>query len=126
MHHKACFWKPFGSERVNESKNLLKSSEKYFYPAFSSFWAKLRQKKLYLVRSEILGLFFNALTGDYEYSRSNGDNLLLPIQMQLSGKSKGLFYAVFESTLNFKCFGKQVSLIDHVFLKLFTPKNVLT
>ena len=41
MDNRACFWKPFGSERVNESQKLLKSAEKYFYPTFSSFWAKL-------------------------------------------------------------------------------------
>ena len=26
MHNPACFWKPFGIERVNESKKLLKSA----------------------------------------------------------------------------------------------------
>ena len=41
MRNTACFWKPFGSERVNESQKLLKSAEKYSYPTFSSFWAKL-------------------------------------------------------------------------------------
>ena len=38
---RACFWKPFGSERVNEFQKLLKSPEKYFYPTFSSFSGKL-------------------------------------------------------------------------------------
>ena len=32
MHNRAGFWKPFGSERVNQSENLLKSVQKYFYP----------------------------------------------------------------------------------------------
>ena len=31
MHKRACFWKPFGSEHVNESQKLSKSLEKYFY-----------------------------------------------------------------------------------------------
>ena len=35
MHNTACFWKPFGIERVNESKKLLKSAEKYVSPPFS-------------------------------------------------------------------------------------------
>ena len=56
MHNSACFWKPFFSKRVNESQKLLKSAEKYFYPTFLSFWAKLSEKKLFLIRSEILGL----------------------------------------------------------------------
>ena len=29
--------KQFGSESVTESRRLLKSEEKYFYPTFSSF-----------------------------------------------------------------------------------------
>ena len=37
MNQKICFWKLFGSGRVNESQNLVKSDEKYFYPTFSSF-----------------------------------------------------------------------------------------
>ena len=30
MHNRACFWKTFGSERVNESQKRKKSAEKYF------------------------------------------------------------------------------------------------
>ena len=41
MDNRACFWKPFGSERVNEFKKFLKSAQKYFYRTFSSFWDKL-------------------------------------------------------------------------------------
>ena len=60
MHSKASSWKPSGSESVNESQKLLKSAEKYFYPTFSSFWAKLSSKKFFLMRSKILGLFDNS------------------------------------------------------------------
>ena len=79
MHNTACFWKPFGSERVNESEKFLKSAEKYFYRTFSSFWAKLSSEKLYLMISEISGLLVNTLTANYEYPRSNKENLSLPI-----------------------------------------------
>ena len=41
MHNRACFWKAYCSERVNESQKLLQYAEKNFYPTFSSFWAKL-------------------------------------------------------------------------------------
>ena len=41
MHNRACFWKPFGSERVNESQKLLQYAEKNFYPNFSFFRAIL-------------------------------------------------------------------------------------
>ena len=71
----------------------------------------------------------NTLNANYEYSRSNRENLPLPIQMQLSEKPKtspGYFIAFLESTLNFEHFFKKMSLIAQVFLKLFTPKDVLT
>ena len=86
MHKKASFWKPFGRERVNESHKLLKSAEKYFYPNFSSPWVKLREKNLFSIRDEILGLLDNTLTANYEYSRSNKEHLPLPIQIKLSKK----------------------------------------
>ena len=60
-----------------------------------------------LVRSEILGLLVNILTANYEYSRSNTDNLPLPFQMQLSEKLKKYFafFIVFlQSALNFEHF----------------------
>ena len=78
MHNRVCFWKPFGSERVNESQTLLQSAEKDFYPTFSSFIGKLSEKKLYLIGSEILGQLDNTLTANYEYLPINSENLSLP------------------------------------------------
>ena len=72
----------------------------------------MSQKKSLLVRSEILGLLVNTLTSKYEYSRSNMDSLLLPIQMQLSETPKNFcqFFIVFlKSTLNFERFGKKLA-----------------
>ena len=86
MHHRDCFWKPFGRDRVNESQKHLKSAETYFYPNFSWFWAKLTLKKLILIRSENLGLLANTLTANEEHSRSNGENVPLKIQIKLSDK----------------------------------------
>ena len=71
------------------------------------------------------------MTANYEYSRSNRENLPLPIQMQLSEKPKTFcqfFIAFLESSLNFEHFEKEkkkVSLIAQVFLKLLTPKDML-
>ena len=79
MHNRAFSWKPFGSERVNESQKNLKSAKKDFYPTFSLFWAKMSYKKLFLIRYEILGLPVNTMTANYEYSRSNRENLPSPI-----------------------------------------------
>ena len=66
----------------------------------------MSSKKFILTRSDILGLLVNTLTANFEYSRSNRENLLLPIQIQLS-KNQSIFDCVFcgflESTLNFQC-----------------------
>ena len=51
----------------------------------------------------------HTLTAIYKHSRSNRKNLPLPIQMQLSRKSKTFcqfFIAFLESTLNFEHFEK--------------------
>ena len=71
----------------------------------------------------------NTLNANYEYSRSSRENLPLPIQMQLSEKPKTFsefFIEVLEFTLNFEHFEKKMTLIAQVFLKLMTPKDVLT
>ena len=129
MHNRDCFRKSFGSERVNESEKLLKSAERYFFSIFSSFREKLSFKKLFLIRSETLGLLVNTLTANYEYSRGNRENLPLQIQIQLSKKPLifcSFFFAFLESALNFQCSEKKkMSLIGPVFLKILTPKDVL-
>ena len=71
----------------------------------------------------------NTLTANYEHSRSNTDNLPLPVQMQLSEKPETFspfFIAFLESVLNFEHFEKKMSLIAPVFLKLLIPKDVFT
>ena len=63
-----------------------------------------------LVSREILGLFVNTLTGDNKYSVQDWDNLLLPIQMQLSEKPKtfsDFFVPFLESTSNVKHFERK-------------------
>ena len=52
----------------------------------------------------------NTLTANYEYSRSNTDNLPLSVQMQLSEKLEifsASFIAFLESALNFEHFEKK-------------------
>ena len=110
MHERSCFWKHFGSERVDESLKLLKSAEKYLYPTLISFWANLSWKKSFWVRSEILGLLVNRLTANYEPSRRNTDNLPQPLQMQLSEKLKiftAFFSCIPEIRIKFGAFWKK-------------------
>ena len=86
MHNRASFWKPIGSERVNASQTHLKYTEKYFYSTISSFWDELIEKKLFSISCEILGLLGNTLTANCKYSRSNRENLPLPLQSKWSKK----------------------------------------
>ena len=128
MDSKACFWKPFDSERVNESQILLKPAEKNCYLTFSSFWAKLSYKKVFLTRSENLGLPYNQLTANLEYTRSNRENLQLPIQIKLFEKPpmfSCIFFPFLECTLNLPCSETKRNLIGQVFLKFLSPRYVL-
>ena len=62
----------------------------------------------------------NMLAANHEYFRSNRENSLLPIRMQLSKKVKTFgqfFIEVLESTLNFEHFEIKFSVIAEVFLK---------
>ena len=102
----ASFLKPCGSERLNELLKLLKSAEKHFYYTFSSLLDKLSQEKLFLIRFEISGLPVNTLSANCEFSRSNRENLPLPIQIKLSKKLSvlsGIFFPILESTFNLQC-----------------------
>ena len=80
------------------------------------------------MRCEILGLLVNTLTANYEYSHRNRENLQLPIKLKLS-KTLSTFsrisFAILESTSNFQCSEKDMSLIGQVNLKLLTTKDVL-
>ena len=89
----------------------------------------MSEKKLFSIRSEILGLLDNTLTGNYENSRSNGENLMLPIEIKLSKKSY-TFWAIFLMHFwllheIFNVLKKRMSLIGKVFLKFLTPTNEL-
>ena len=128
MHNRDSFWKPFGSERVNESQKILKSSEKHFYPTFSFFWAKLSLKKLNLIRSEILGLLVNMLTAHYDHSRSNREYLPLQIHTKFPKKPRYFWSILFQflkSSLNLQCSETKICFIGQIFRKLLTPKYVL-
>ena len=89
----------------------------------------MSSKKSFLARAEILGLLVKTLTANYEYSRSNTDNLPLPFQMILSEKLKtfsAFFIAFFESAIIFDHSETKKTLRAQVFLRLLTPKDAFT
>ena len=63
-----------------------------------------------LLLSEILGLFVNIMTAYDRYSLPNSENLIQPIQMQLSQKQKTFsqsFATFLKTTSNFQHFQKK-------------------
>ena len=77
---------PFSSQRANLFRTLLKSALHHFDPNLLLISRKLSWKTTLLVKSEILGLFFNRLTAYYMYSRQNWENFSQQFKMQLSSK----------------------------------------
>ena len=62
----------------------------------------------------MLGLFDKTLTANYEYFRSNRENLHLPIEIKLSEKPQKFcctFFPFFGSKLNVPCSERKKSLI---------------
>ena len=85
-------------------------------------------KKSLLVTYKVLRLFVNTLTADDKYSLLSGDNLMQPIQIDLSQKDKTffeLFCAFFRSISNLEHFQKKMTLIAYVFPKLRISKDVV-
>ena len=91
MYKKFRFRTPFGSQRVNGSQILQKSAPENVLAIVSLFRDKLSSKTSLIVRSEILGLFFNTVTADDKYPCHNRKNIAQSIRMQLSNKPKTFF-----------------------------------
>ena len=88
MPESFCFRTPFGSPRVNGSKTLLKSARQPFYDNFPLKSNKLSCLSCLIVRSVILGPFFNTLTTDQMYSCHKWDKFPQQAQTELSSKPK--------------------------------------
>ena len=86
-----CFRTPFDSQRVKGFETLVKCWWEHFQHIFSLPWSKTILKMSVLVICETLGLFVNSLTANEKniYIKKYlwyCENLLLPIQVQLSRK----------------------------------------
>ena len=101
MPEKPYFRTAFGNQPVNGYETLLKSARHYYYPIFPGIWDKLSWKKSALVRSKILGLFFNTLIAEYAYSGRNMQTFTQKVLTPLSLKQKifsRFFIAFLKST----------------------------
>ena len=93
----------FASDHVNESQTLLRSARNQLHTTLPIIRDRGSRKRLFLVRSGLLGQFVNTLTADYKYSRLNRQNLCQQVPRPISrkGKSCSEFFVAFpKSTLN--------------------------
>ena len=104
MCKKFRFRLPFQKEHGKRVSTLLKFEPQHLYHIYSSTGRQLSCKKSPLVIWESLRLFLNTMSAVGKCSFPNRDNLMQPIDMQLSQKLKifsGFFSAFPESRLNF-------------------------
>ena len=83
MPESSSFRTLFESERVHGCQTLLKPTRQLFSANFPLIQDKLSYKTSLLVRSEILGLFGNALTRDHMYCSHNLQIIFSMFQDQL-------------------------------------------
>ena len=84
---------------------MLKSSSEHLYYIDWSLPSQLSWKKSLLLGGHLLGLLGNTVAADEKYPVLNRDNLMIPVQMQLSQKENifSEFFARFlKSPISFK------------------------
>ena len=74
----------FDSQHVKRLETREKSSLGIFYHIFSSLWGEMTWKICPWLKFEIIGLFVNTWTADYNYPVPVCENLPFPIPIQLS------------------------------------------
>ena len=108
---KKCHLKgSFGKKHGKCAHTLLKCQGQQLYHIYWSLWKQLTCKKSLLGTCKISGLFPNTLSADSKYSLLNRENLMQPIEIQLSRKQKTFsefFFAFWKSISNFEHFQKK-------------------
>ena len=110
MSKKSRFKGYLDKEHDKRPEALLKSASPQLYHIHRSLLSQLSWQKSLLLTCKILGLLVNTLIADEKYPVLNGDNLKIPIKMQLSYKQKNFsrfFTIVLTSRLKFKRFEKK-------------------
>ena len=75
---------PFDSQHIERFQTQVKSSWEHFYHIFSQLWGEMIWKISPSLKFEIIGLFVNIWAANYKYPVPHCENLLFPIQIQLS------------------------------------------
>ena len=85
---KSCFRLPLQKEHGKRVSTLFKFERQHLYHIYWSMGRQFSCKKSLLVICKSLGLFVNTMSAVDKCSLPNRDNLMQPIQMQLSRKLK--------------------------------------
>ena len=107
MPKKSRFKGSFKKQHGKCAQTLLKCQDQPLYHIYWSLLTHESYKKNLLVISKISRLFINTLIADFKYSLFNRDNLMQPIQMQLSRKQEtfsDFFFCIFEIYFKFWTF----------------------
>ena len=74
----------FEIQHVKRFQTLVKSSWEHLYHIFWSLWGEIIWKISTWLKFDIIGLFANTWAADFKYPVPDCENLLFPIQIQLS------------------------------------------
>ena len=110
MSKKSRFKLPFQKQHDKLVHPRLKCASQHLYHIDWSLPSQFSWKKSMFLTGQIVGLLVNTLLADEMYTVLNGDNLTIPIQMQLSQKHKSFcqfFPAFLKSRWNFEHFYKK-------------------
>ena len=127
MWNSLCFWTPFGNQRVNGFRALLKSALHHFYRISPWIKDKLSWRKPALVWSEILRHFVNTLNVDGKYTCHNMQNFPQQLQTPLSQKEKtfsGFFIAFLQFAWNLQHFQKKHEFPSLIISEIIHCKRV--
>ena len=83
---KCRFLVPFNKQHGKRAQTVFKSSRRHLYHSYRSVQKIFSLKNSLLVICKFLRLFVSRFTADDKYSLLNRENLMKPIQMQLSEK----------------------------------------
>ena len=110
MHKKSRFKGSFKKQHGKWPQTLLKCQGQLLYHIYWSVLTQLPSRKSLLVICKTSRVFINTLSADGKDNLFNKDNLMQPIQMQLSQKEKTFseFLSAFlKASLNFEHFQKK-------------------
>ena len=122
----SCFRTRFGNQPVEGSKTLLKSQRHHLFTNVPLISNRLSCLSCLLVRSAMLGHFFNTLMADHMYSCHNWQKLSQQVQVKLSQNHQYLLKVLLNFRNLYKVFEKKITFIASTYTKLLIPEDLVT